>query len=54
MTATGNTEAFVNNLGEVIRPDTGLNLDFLPYIVIFVLAIGGIALFLAKKRKNVK
>lgn len=54
MASTGNTEAFVNSLGEEITPDTGLNLDFLPYIVIFVLAIGGIALFLAKKRKNVK
>ena len=52
MTAGGNTEAFTNTLDKKV--DTGITLDILPYILIFVLAIGGAALLLAKKRKNAR
>ena len=48
MSGTNMTLAFTNHCG--LKPDTGVLLDTLPYIVILAVVAGGVALLMLRKR----
>jgi hypothetical protein len=55
----GTTETTVNsvmftNSREAAKPDTGINLDFIPYMLVLVLAAAGGAVLAYKKRRMVR
>ena len=47
---TNQTLAFTNHCG--LKPDTGVLLDTLPYIVILAVVAGGVALLMLRKRRK--
>jgi hypothetical protein len=47
-----NTMTFTNK--KELTPDTGINLDFIPYVLVMVLAVAGCVLFVCKKRSNAR
>jgi LPXTG-motif cell wall-anchored protein len=42
------------NSREAAKPDTGINLDFIPYMLVLVLAAAGGAVLAYKKRRMVR
>lgn len=48
--STPQTVAFINHCG--LKPDTGVLLDTLPYIVILAVVAGGVALLMLRKRRK--
>lgn len=50
MSGTNMTLAFTNHCG--LKPDTGVLLDTLPYIVILAVVAGGVALLMLRKRRK--
>jgi pilin isopeptide linkage protein len=47
-----NTMTFTNK--KDINPDTGISVDFIPYVVVMLLAVAGCVLFVCKKRSNAR
>jgi pilin isopeptide linkage protein len=52
ISAGTNTMVFTNE--KDINPDTGINVDFIPYVVVMLLAAAGCVLFVCKKRSNAR